>query len=170
MAAELWDLYNAKKQKVGRTMVRGEEIPAGLYHLAVHIWPVNRKGEFLVQRRAATVQWKPNLWAVTGGSAVAGENGLTAALRELQEELGIAADASQMREIACLRRSNSFCCVYTINLDLAPDAFILQKEEVSDVRWCSPLRISRMVAEGVFYNYGDSYFKMLFEHSRAACL
>ena len=79
MASEIWDLYDARGRKTGRTMVRGEDVPAGLYHLGVHIWPVNVRGELLVQRRAPTVQWKPNLWAVTGGSAVSGEDPLTAA-------------------------------------------------------------------------------------------
>ncbi len=163
MAAEIWDLYNSKKQLTGRTMKRGEEIPAGLYHLAVHIWPVNRKGEFLIQKRSATVQWKPNIWAVTGGSAVSGEDSLTAARRELREELGYDARIEEMREIACLRRSNSFCCVYTVMIDQPAEFFSLQKEEVSEVRWCSAAKVSRMVSEGMLYNYGDSYFRMLFE-------
>jgi len=163
MAAEIWDLYNSKKQPTGRTMQRGEEIPAGLYHLAVHIWPVNARGELLVQKRASTVQWKPNLWAVTGGSAVAGEDSMTAARRELKEELGFSAVPSQMKEIACLKRSNSFCSVYTIRIDQPAGCFSLQKEEVSEVRWCSPSRVSRMVSEGILYNYGDAYFKMLFD-------
>ena len=168
MAAEIWDLYNSKMQLTGKTMTRGEEIPAGMYHLAVHIWPVNRKGEFLVQKRASTVQWKPNIWADTGGSAVAGENPLTAAKRELLEELGYDAKDEEMREIACLRRSNSFCSVYTIRIDRPAEEFSLQKEEVSEVRWCSPAKVSRMVSEGMLYNYGDSYFRMLFEACASA--
>ena len=163
MAEEIWDLYNSKKQPVGKTMKRGEDIPSGLYHLAVHIWPINHKGEFLVQKRASTVQWKPNIWAVTGGSAVAGEDAMTAALRELREELGYTALCSDMHEVACLRRSNSFCTVYAVEIDQPASSFCLQKEEVSEVRWCSPARISRMVKEGILYNYGDAYFKMLFE-------
>ena len=163
MAAETWDLYNSRKQLIGKTMQRGEEIPAGLYHLAVHIWPVNSQGELLVQKRSSTVLWKPNLWAVTGGSAVAGEDSITAARRELREELGYDASPSQMKEIACLKRSNSFCSVYMIRIDQPANRFSLQKEEVSEVRWCSPSRVSRMVSEGILYNYGDAYYKMLFE-------
>jgi len=166
MSAEIWDLYNSRMQPTGKTMQRGEEIPTGFYHLAVHIWPVNSRGELLVQRRSPTVQWKPNLWAVTGGSALAGEDALTAAMRELREELGYAVDASQMREIACLRRSNSFCSVYTIRIDQPAESFVLQKEEVSEVRWCTAAKVSRMVSEGILYNYGDAYFRMLFDHCR----
>lgn len=32
---EKWDLYNAKREKSGITMCRGEIIPKGLYHLFV---------------------------------------------------------------------------------------------------------------------------------------
>lgn len=166
MAAEIWDLYDAQGEKTGRTMVRGEEVPAGLYHIGVHIWPVNARGEFLIQRRAATVQWKPGIWAVTGGSAVSGEDPLTAARRELREELGYAASEREMLPVARLRRSNSFCSVYALRLDRPAEAFVLQKEEVSAVRWCPAQRIKRMVAEGSLYNYGDAYFKMLFEYQR----
>lgn len=161
MAAEIWDLYDANGRKTGRTMVRGEEVPAGLYHLGVHIWPVNAKGEFLVQKRAMTVQWKPGLWAVTGGSAVAGEDALTAAHRELREELGIEAGADELRQIACMRRTNSFCHVFMIRLDVPAADFTLQKEEVSAVRWCSAEALMRMVSDNQFYNYGDAYFRML---------
>ena len=168
MAVEIWDLYNSRKQPTGKTMIRGEEIPSGMYHIAVHVWPVNCRGELLVQRRAPTVQWKPNLWAVTGGSAIAGEDAMTAALRELREELGYDAAPHQMREIACLRRTNSFCSVFTISIDQPSDRFVLQTEEVSEVRWCSRAKITRMLAEGSLYNYGDAYYRMLFEACGAA--
>ncbi|MDO5378710.1 MAG: NUDIX domain-containing protein [Clostridia bacterium] len=165
MAHELWDLYDARGQKTGRTMIRGQEVPAGLYHLAVHIWPINDKGEYLIQRRAPTVQWSPNLWAATGGSAVSGEDALSAGLRELREELGYRAAAQEMALLAHLRRSSSFCSVFTISLNCDASAFVLQKEEVSAVRWCSQAQIMRMVADNAFYNYGDSYFRMLFAGS-----
>lgn len=162
MAREIWDLYDARGQKTGRTMARGEEVPAGLYHLAVHIWPINDKGEYLIQRRAPTVQWSPNLWAATGGSAVSGEDALTAALRELREELGYDAAPEEITLMAHLRRSSSFCSVFTIRLNCEAGAFTLQKEEVSAVKWCSQAEMMRMIADNALYNYGDSYFRMLF--------
>ena len=45
MAAEIWDLYDGCGEKTGRTMVRGEAIPTGFYHIGVHIWPMNGRGE-----------------------------------------------------------------------------------------------------------------------------
>jgi len=166
MAAEIWDLYDASGRKTTRTMLRGEEVPAGMYHLGVHIWPINSRGEFLIQQRSMTVQWKPGLWAVTGGSAVSGEDALTAARRELFEELGYRAQEDEIKRIACLRRTNSFCNVFAIRLDCPEEAFILQKEEVSAVRWCSAERMLRMVADNMMYNYGDAYFRMLIHYQK----
>lgn len=147
-------------------MLRGEEVPSGMYHLGVHIWPINCRGEFLIQRRSMTVQWKPGLWAVTGGSAVAGEDALTAVRRELREELGYQAQENEIKRIACLRRSNSFCNVFTIRLDCPAESFVLQKEEVSEVKWCSGETLLRMVSDNLLYNYGDAYFRMLLHYQK----
>ena len=168
MAAEIWDLYDAHGEKTGKTMVRGETIPAGLYHIGVHIWPMNGRGELLIQRRSMTVQWKPGIWATTGGSAVSGEDPLTAARRELREELGLAASEEEMHFVAKLRRSNSYCYVYAVKTDRAESDFTLQKEEVSSVRWCSPQRLMQMVSEGGMYNYGDAYYKLLLDFQKSA--
>ena len=168
MSAERWDLYDAQGRRTGRTMLRGEEVPAGMYHLAVHIWPRNSRGEFLVQRRAPGVQWKPNLWAVTGGSAIAGENAQTAARRELREEIGYDARDGELDQVACLRRTNSFCGVFSLRIDWPAEQFVLQPEEVSAVQWCDSARLMRMIADNALYNYGDAYFRMLFEYGRRA--
>ena len=119
-----------------------------------------------MQKRSMTVQWKPGIWAVTGGSAVAGEDALTAARRELSEELGVDAGEDELKRIACLRRTNSFCNVFVIRTDRPAEEFVLQKEEVCAVRWCDADRLMRMVADNTFYNYGDAYFRMLLQYQR----
>ena len=127
---------------------------------------MNDKGELLIQRRSMNVQWKPGIWAVTGGSAVSGEEPLTAARRELGEELGYSASEEEMRFVARLRRSNSYCYVYAVKINQPESGFSLQHEEVSAVRWCSPQRLMQMVAEGSMYNYGDAYYRMIFEFQK----
>ena len=164
MAMEIWDLYDSQGNKVPRTLVRGQEIPAGMYHIGVHIWPLNSDGAFLIQKRADHVQWKPGIWAATGGSAVSGEEPLAAAIRELHEELGIAATPKDMHLLARLKRTNSFCSVYVIRLDRKEEEFTLQKEEVARVKWCTIPMMLHMLRTGALYNYGDSYYRMLFDY------
>ena len=35
---EKWDLYTKHREKTGKEHIRGEKIPEGFYHLAVHVW------------------------------------------------------------------------------------------------------------------------------------
>ena len=161
---EIWDLYDGDGKLTGQKLVRGEEIPQGLYHIGVHIWPINHSGSFLIQKRADNVQWKPGIWAATGGSAISGEDPLTAAMRELREELGVEARPEEMQLVFRMRRTISFCSVYSIHVDRPESDFVLQEEEVSEVRWCSIPRMMHMIRSGQLYNYGDSYYHSLFEY------
>ncbi len=86
---ELWDLYNEQRERTGRDHVRGDEIPQGFYHLVVHVWIRNSKGQYLISQRSADRPTCPLLWECVGGSVVKGEDSLTGALRETREEVGI---------------------------------------------------------------------------------
>ena len=70
---ELWDLYNERRELIGRDHIRGEEVPRGYYHLVVHIWIRNKKGEYLISQRSADRPTFPLMWECTGGSVVKGE-------------------------------------------------------------------------------------------------
>ncbi len=86
---ELWDLYNENRELTGKTMIRGQEVPHGFYHLSVQVWIRNSKGEYLISQRSADRPTFPLMWECVGGAAVAGEDSLTAALRETKEEVGL---------------------------------------------------------------------------------
>ena len=86
---ELWDLYTENRVPTGKTHIRGEEIPHGLYHLVVHVWIRNSKGEYLISQRSANRPTFPLMWETVGGSVLAGEDSLTGAIREAKEEVGL---------------------------------------------------------------------------------
>lgn len=86
---ELWDLYNERRELTGRDHIRGEEVPQGFYHLVVHIWIRNSKGEYLISQRSADRPAYPLMWECVGGSVTKGEDSLTGALRETKEEVGL---------------------------------------------------------------------------------
>lgn len=88
-AAELWDLYSQQRVFTGRTHIRGEELPDGLFHLVVHVWIKNAKGEYLISQRAASRPTYPLMWECVGGSVLAGETSIAGAIREAKEEVGI---------------------------------------------------------------------------------
>lgn len=65
----------------------------GEYHLSVHVWLLNHNGEFLLIKRSPNKGY-PNMWESTGGSAIAGDDSLSAAIREVKEETGLTADST----------------------------------------------------------------------------
>lgn len=91
--AELWDAYDKKFNKIeNTTLVRGETIPDGIYHLVSEVIVKHTDGSYLLMQRDLR-KHHGGEWEVTaGGSALQGENGLEAAIRELKEETGLNAD------------------------------------------------------------------------------
>ena len=77
---ERWDLYDAAGRPTGRTQCRGTPLAAGDYHLCVHVWLRSERGEYLLSRRAPG-KFMGGRWETPGGSALAGEDSLAAALR-----------------------------------------------------------------------------------------
>lgn len=158
---ELWDIYNAKREKTGKTIVRGQKLKEDEYHLVVHIWIINSSGNFLIQKRAACVKIKPNMWAMTGGSAITGDDSPSACIREMYEEIGIKADMNNAKVAFTVTREDNFCDVWVIRQDFDINQCKMQAEEVSDLKWVSADEIRRMVEEGTFVNY--HYLNDLFE-------
>ena len=85
--AEYWDIYDADRQKKRGTHLRGKPLADGDYHLVVNIWVYNSRGQVLLTQRHPDIPFGLK-WACTGGSAIAGEDTLTAAVRETREEIG----------------------------------------------------------------------------------
>jgi len=160
---ELWDILNRQGEKTGKTIVRGERLRFGQYHLVVHIWVADDSGRLLIQRRAPDLAVLPGKWAATGGSAVSGEDSETAARRELFEELGIDAAAGEMEHIKRLLRSNSFADLWLLRRNVALEELALQEEEVAEVKWVTRAGMADMVNARSFHNYGKWYFDALFE-------
>lgn len=85
---ELWDIYDAAGNLTGKTHLRRDPLSPEQYHLCVHVWIENAKGEFLLTKRSERKSM-PGLWESTGGSVTAGEDSFTAAIREVEEETGL---------------------------------------------------------------------------------
>lgn len=150
---ELWDVYDQCMKKTNRTHVRGVDMPEGDYHMIVHVYPVNSKGEILIQKRADCVKTKPGIWAITGGSVIAGEDIFTGCLRELQEEVGITAVPEDVRLVSITQKPGRFRSVWIVRSNVELSELTLQEEEVSEVKWATPETIMNMVKTGEFWEY-----------------
>lgn len=86
---EIWDLLDEQGNKTERTIIKGQEIPKGYYHLGADVWIVNSENQILIQKRSPKKKHQPNVWAMTGGSVITGETSLQTIKREVEEELGV---------------------------------------------------------------------------------
>jgi len=163
---ETWTLLDADGNSTGGTLVRGERIPPGTYHLVVHIWVEDDKGRLLIQKRASTVKLMPDVWAATGGSAVAGESSRDAAHRELLEELGLDVPPARLLEIGRLKRHSSFCDLWLTRCNVDVTQLSLQREEVAEARWVTWDKLMEMAGTRDFHHYGREYFQFLREGIR----
>ncbi len=161
---ELWDIMNDRGVITGKTAVRGRTtLKSGEYHLVVHIWVIDSKGNFLIQRRSEKRKLMPGEWAATGGSAISGESSVTAAARELQEELGIKAPRGSLKLARRMKRRNSFLDIWFIKCDADIARLRLQRSEVAEVKWATLDELRDMVENRRFHFYGREYFKAVFE-------
>ena len=141
---ELWDLYDGDRRPLGRTHVRGVPCPPGAYHLVVTVWTVNSRGDILLTLRDPTKESFPNTWENTGGSALAGETSLRAAVRELLEETGIAAAEEEHVLLGSQIARDSLYDHYLLRRDVALDELRLQPGETIGAKWVTLVELDAM--------------------------
>ncbi|MEU8535752.1 NUDIX hydrolase [Streptomyces parvulus] len=89
-ADEILDIVDENDRVVGQ-VPRGEAYARGLRHRCVFVWARDPEGRIFVHRRTATKLVFPSLYDMfVGGVVGAGESYDDAALREAEEELGVA--------------------------------------------------------------------------------
>lgn len=161
---ELWDVYNADRTRLNKTMVRGEPFNRDAYHLVVHACIFHSDGNMLIQQRQPFRSEWSNMWDITvGGSAIKGETSQAAMERELYEEIGLRIDLQRVRPHFTIHFENGFDDVYLIENDININALRLQYQEVQQVKWAAREEIIRKIEEGIFIPYYKSLIHLLFD-------
>lgn len=161
-AGELWDVYDADRNFTGRKHRRGDFLAEGDYHLVVHVWMINSRGEFLLTKRSP-IKGFPNMWETTGGSALAGDDSLTAALREVREETGLTLEAENGSRVITYRGRDYFTDVWLFRQDFDLADVILLEGETCGVMYASKDEILGLRSDGELVPFG--YLDKLFELS-----
>lgn len=131
---EIWDGYFADGTLADTDLIRGEEIPKGLYHLVCEIIVRHVDGDYLLMQRDFNKEGYPGYFEVTaGGSALKGEDKLACAKRELLEETGIVADSFE--EIGCFRSENTIYYNFLCVTDWDKSKITLQEGETISYQW-----------------------------------
>ncbi len=135
---ELWDAYDEKLNKIkGMTLIRGECIPKGIFHLVCDIIVKHADGSYLLMQRDRRKHFGGMWEATAGGSAMQNETLLDCAARELREETGI--DSDSLLEVGRVV-SDDYCAIYVEFLCVTncdKDSITLQDGETIAYKWVS---------------------------------
>ncbi len=164
MKTEYWDVLNSNGELTGEKVKRGfsGRLKNGQYHLVVHIWVKNSKGQLLIQKRSPHKHPMAGEWAATGGAVISGETSKKAAIRELKEELGIIVHEDEIYYLGRIKRKANIKDIWWAGVDADTDRLDLQEEEVIDAKWVTKDELHQMINKGQFHNYGEDYFKKVF--------
>ena len=163
--AEIWDLYNEKRELLGKDHVRGEQLPIDGYHLVVHVWIRNSKGEYLISQRCANRQMYPLMWECVGGSVVKGEDSLLGAIREAKEEVGVDLEPNKghvlftkVRKIIEGKIYNDIMDVWLFDYDGEVDLGNATTDEVAQVAWMDRGQIKELFEQKMFVGTLEYFF------------
>ena len=131
---ELWELYDGNKRPTGKTLLRGQQIPNGFWHIIVDVWTIAADGRLLLTRRHPDKTW-PLLWEGTAGSVLAGESSMDGAKRELREETGLVAEEGQITLLSSEKADRFFFDNYLYLCPRTDPELSLQPGEVSEARF-----------------------------------
>lgn len=139
---ELWDGYDREGSLAGVDLVRGEEIPDGLYHMVCGVLVRHIDGDYLLMQRDFLKESHPGRFEATaGGSALKGEDKLTCIKRELLEETGIS--TGEFTEIGYNVYDDDRCifCSFLCVTDWDKENITLQEKETISFRWVSEMEL-----------------------------
>lgn len=109
MDNEWIDILDRNGIPTGKKALKQDIHKHGYYHNTVHIWFYTENGDILLAQRAASKLICPNLWDVSvAGHVDAGETLITAAIREINEELGIHINEVDLVPIGVFLHENEY--------------------------------------------------------------
>lgn len=159
---EILDLYNARGERLGRTMDRADwNKGRDEFVKVVHVFLMNRQGEILIQQRAFTKKTWPGMWSILGGFVMSREEPEEAVLRETAEEYGVDISGYPRRMVYRLvQRSRGVIMEYWMVLaDIALSEVICQPEEVKIAAYATPEAVLDIYASADRWTGDDDLYR-----------
>jgi len=148
---EYFDVVDENGNPTGETVERSYAHRYGIRHRTAHVWIFRKNSdrtEILLQKRSETKDSFPGCYDISSaGHIPAGVDYLPSALRELEEELGLAVTEDKLLYCGTKSVSEDNCFhgipyhdrqvtrIYIFRYTPEMGEFRLQAEEVSEVRW-----------------------------------
>ncbi len=148
-SSELLDVVD-QNDVVVETLTRGEIHRRQLMHRAVHILVFSSSGSLLLQKRSMLKDEMAGFWdSSCAGHVESGQGYLETAVRELEEELGLAVTDEAPGYLFTMHPQPSngmeFAAVYKLVHD---GPFTIAEDEIDELEWQEPVDLNRWIEDG----------------------
>ena len=141
---EILSIYDNKKNKTDRKIIRGENLNIGDHILIAIVFIKNKDGKYLIQK---TSKEKGGLYNSTGGHVLYNETSKETVVREIKKELGIEVKDEELEYIGDILLGIPFADIYYLEKDININKLSLQKEEVDSVSYMSEDEIYNLILQ-----------------------
>ena len=141
---EYWDLYDEKRKKLDKTIMKTNDMKNGEYHIVVNIWIMNSENLLLIIQRHPEKTW-PLKWECIGGALISGEDSITGALREVEEEIGVKLNKNNGKLIYSRKRKTDFKDTYIFKENINIKDTKLEDNAVVNIKWVTKDELTIMV-------------------------
>ncbi len=146
---ELWDAYFKDGSKANITLIRGNPIPKGLFHLVSEVLVRHVDGTYLLMQRDNGKAAYPGYFESTaGGSALKGEDRISCAKRELKEETGLTAGKPEQITRVVDDETRTIYFEFICETDCDKSSVTLQEGETSAFVWVSATELKDYIKQG----------------------
>ena len=161
---EWFDVCDEHGNPTGEVIERKEAHQKGILHRTAHIWITRTNGgrrEVLLQKRSRDKDSFPGMYDTSSAGHIrAGDEPLPSALRELEEELGIEAEETDLAFAGTFRikyeemfynelfSDNEVVFLYVLEKDVDVGDVTVQESEVEEVRWFDMETVMKAVKDG----------------------
>ncbi len=141
---ELVDILDEYGKPTGQSCLKSEAHRKGLLHPTVHVWCYTQNGKVLIQQRGKYKKTHPLLWDVSvAGHVASGEKIEIAALREVEEEIGLQINEADLERIGTFKEIHKHAAdfvdaelhhLFLVELKVPLSDLTMQESEVEDLK------------------------------------
>jgi isopentenyldiphosphate isomerase len=173
---EFIDVLDENGIKTGEILPRSEIHKRGLWHRAIVVAIVNEKNEVLLQQRSFNKEKNPGMWDISvAGHISAGQDALSAATREINEEvsvnLGYSVDIKEFRYMFTYRTEQvirpdfierQFYDFFILRENgLKSESIKIQKSEVEQIKFVTASELTQLIENGEIVKRDALYKELL---------
>lgn len=169
---EMIDVLDENGVKTGEILTRKDVHKLGLWHKIIVIAIIDKDNQILMQQRSFTKDTNPGQWDISAaGHVSAGQTPLEAAVREINEEVGIRVEDKDLNYILTYKKESYvredykdkqiFDCYIAKVKEIDMDKIILQESEVADAKLVTKEEFKNMVESGNMVKRPEFYKALL---------